>query len=113
MVVADVTANKSQFECFQCGSKISFGDGKFIALSTQEGVIEILNPRTGRPAAMVFCTSDCMVLDSHLRYLDRTTSGKFRKVFNVLYNDAKRLPETFRDEAFERAVKDFNVRTGT
>jgi hypothetical protein len=113
MKVEDIANNKDRFECFQCGTKISFGDKRFVVLSTEEGVIEIANPRTGFKAPMVFESSDCMVLDSHLRYLERSATGKFRKVFNQQYNDTKRLPDTFKDEAYDRQVKDFSTKTGT
>lgn len=112
MRIEDIVNNKDRVECFQCGTKISFGDKRFIALSTEEGIIEIPNPRTGQKAPMVFESSDCMVLDSHIRYLERTTSGKFRKVFNQQYNDTKRLPESFKNDEYDKLVKEFAVKTG-
>ena len=74
----------SSAKCFHC--QIDLATSKFIALLTTEGILEIIN-REGAKQQMIFCSSDCMLIDAKLRYDDRVTRGAFRKRFDTKYSD--------------------------
>lgn len=97
MTIEDIANNKPRIPCFWCGSLLSVAPkANFVALCGEEGVIQIKSARTGQVAPMVFCSSDCMVYDSKLRYEDRVARGAFRKEFSTAYND--RVPGSWKEE---------------
>lgn len=99
MTLEDVTNNKAQIKCFWCLSLLgNFPAAKFIAICGEEGIIIIRNAQTGHPEPMVFCSSDCMVIDSYYRYQDRVARGAFRKQFDTKYQDSHQLPERWRKD---------------
>ena len=102
MTLEDVSNNKNSLKCFHCQSQLSHGDQHFVALTSEDGIIQIKN-RAGVAAPMVYCSSDCMVYDCKLRYEDRILRGSFRKAFDTQYRD--RYPTNWQPEKSE-LVKD-------
>lgn len=98
MTVADISNNKARIGCFHCRSILgNFPNAKFIVLCDDNGeVIQIKHSSEEHLSPMVFCSSDCMVYDCHLRYIDRVQHGTFRKKFNVSYYD--KLPDNWQEE---------------
>lgn len=101
MTLQEIVANKAILKCFWCDSIIANGDGKFIALMSEDGVIYIKG-KDSKPVPMIFCSSDCLVFDCNIRYNQRVKEGRFRKHFDQQFKDG--IPERWKHNKPEVSV---------
>lgn len=107
MTPEDVKNNKSQINCFWCQSSLgNYPTNKYLIITDEVGdVIQIKRMGDTKASPMVYCSSDCMIYESHLRYCDRVKRGVFRKNFDVefggdthQYMVKRQLPEAWKEE---------------
>lgn len=102
MTVEDVSNNKTQLSCFYCRSVLAnYPTAKYLLITDDKGEV-ICIKRTGEtvPTPMIYCSSDCMVFEAHLRYTERVKAGTFRKQFNIKYAEElpkDQLPQRWKD----------------
>lgn len=96
MTKEQLLANKDQFACFYCFSNL----GQYahvLIVDTEADLVEIKNAKAV-VVPMVFCSSDCMYLEHHLRYTQRINDGTFRQV-NPRTLRENELPTRWQGEA--------------
>lgn len=101
MTPDDIKQNKERIKCFWCQSTLgNFPDAKYVMVCDDDGqVIQVKRNKDVPPTPMVYCCSDCMVYELHLRYQDRLARGVFRQRFDSkLYDDRHQLPTRWQDE---------------
>jgi hypothetical protein len=98
MTREEVINKKDELDCFYCYSNLKQYQNILI-IETLEGVVEIKNAK-GKIQPLVYCCSDCMYYECHLRYSDRVAKGTFRRV-EVRELKPGELPKNWQGEPVE------------